>query len=395
MTSGANTIPTVRSRPAWLPLVFGAFGLLGFMFGGWVVVLPDLKLALALSDGALGTALSLGALGSLPAMWLGGRAADRFGPRLLLLAGGLALAGAIAIVAVLPAPILLVPVLWLYSAGFGTFDVGINTAAIRLEQTTGRRLLPYAHAMFSGGSALGALSAGLLLAAQVPFRLVYIGLAVLVAGYALFAWTRRVGAPQPAPMLPQAAGQPAGVSLFRMGALWPVALLAMATALGEHILETWTSIYLRTYLALPVVLGASGVVVFHAAMLTGRVAAGRLLGRVRRRTYVGWAGLVIVLGMSLALATTQAPLILAGFMLVGLALAGLIPTAFSLAGDLAPDRAGQATAAVTLVGYSGALLGPVLIGRLADAFGLRAALGVLILAGAAVALLSRFLKARQ
>ena len=249
--------------------------------------------------------------------------------------------------------------------------------------------------MFSGGSALGALSAGLLLAAGVPFRWVYVGIAVLVAGYAVYASTRQAGAPQPVTVAPQEAGRPVAGSLFRKTALWPVALLAMATALGEHILETWTSIYLRTYLALPVVLGASGVVVFHAAMLAGRLAAGRLLGRLRRRTYIGWAGVVIVLGMSLALATTQAPLILAGFMLVSLALAGLIPTAFSLAGDLAPARAGQATSAVTLVGYTGALIGPILIGRLADAFGLRAALGVLILAGVAVTLLSRLLKTKQ
>jgi MFS family permease len=77
-----------------------------------------------------------------------------------------------------------------------------------------------------------------------------------------------------------------------------------------------------------------------------------------------------------------------GFLLVGLALAAVAPVAFSVAGDLVPERAGSAVSVVTTVGYGGFLLGPPLVGGLAEVVGLRAALGVVAAAGLAIFLLS-------
>ncbi len=94
------------------------------------------------------------------------------------------------------------------------------------------------------------------------------------------------------------------------------------------------------------------------------------------------------LGMIVALATEHPPLILAGFLTVGLALAAVAPVAFSLAGDLAPDRAGQASSVLTTLGYGGFLLGPSLIGGLAELTSLRAALMSGIVTGLLIALLS-------
>ncbi len=75
-------------------------------------------------------------------------------------------------------------------------------------------------------------------------------------------------------------------------------------------------------------------------------------------------------------------------MLVGLALAAIAPVAFSVAGDLAPDRAGSAVSVVTTFGYGGFLLGPPLVGGLAEVVGLRGALGLIVLAGLSVFALS-------
>jgi MFS family permease len=72
--------------------------------------------------------------------------------------------------------------------------------------------------------------------------------------------------------------------------------------------------------------------------------------------------------------------------LVGLALAAVAPLAFSVAGETVPDRAGSAVSVVTTFGYGGFLLGPPLVGGLAEVAGLRTALGVV--AGFAVFLLS-------
>jgi MFS family permease len=92
--------------------------------------------------------------------------------------------------------------------------------------------------------------------------------------------------------------------------------------------------------------------------------------------------------MLLALATTSPALVIGGFLLVGVGLAAVAPLAFSVAGDLVPERAGSAVSVVTTLGYGGFLLGPPLVGGLAEAIGLRGALGIIAVAGVAVFALS-------
>ena len=106
-----------------------------------------------------------------------------------------------------------------------------------------------------------------------------------------------------------------------------------------------------------------------------------------RRTLLG-AGLLAAVGMALALATLEPTLVVAGFLVVGFALSAVVPVAFSVAGDLAPGRAGGVISVVTTLGYGGFLLGPVLVGGLAEILGLRVALGTIAAAGALIFTLS-------
>jgi MFS family permease len=92
--------------------------------------------------------------------------------------------------------------------------------------------------------------------------------------------------------------------------------------------------------------------------------------------------------MSLALVTTVPSLVIVGFLLVGWALAAIVPLAFSVAGDLVPERAASAISVVTTFGYGGFLLGPPLVGGLAEVVGLRVALGLIAVAGLCVFVLS-------
>ncbi len=98
--------------------------------------------------------------------------------------------------------------------------------------------------------------------------------------------------------------------------------------------------------------------------------------------------------MLLALSSEQAPIILVGFLLVGLGLSVVAPTAYSLVGDVAAEQAGAASSVLTTVGYSGYLLGPVLVGGIAELVGLQLALSTIVVAGVGIALLSSFARMR-
>ena len=72
-----------------------------------------------------------------------------------------------------------------------------------------------------------------------------------------------------------------------------------------------------------------------------------------------------------------------GFLVLGFTLAAAAPAAFGLAGDAGADPV-HAISAVTTVGYTGFVWSPPLLGWVAQAFSLRAVMGVLAISTLAI-----------
>jgi len=372
-----------------LPVLLGAFGAFGLFAGIFAVLLADLSRALDLSPGPLGLALFVGAASSILAMAALGWTADRLGRRVFLVICGAVMGAGIAALALAGGYVALLAALIVLDAAAGLYDVGINAAAVDLERAAGRRLMSVLHAAFSGGGVVGALSAGALLSAGVDYRLVYIG-ALVPLGTVILGVAATRFPPQGEPAETPRAGRP---GLYRNLPLLLIALIATLALLSEGEMEHWSGVYLRQTLGLSALLGGSGVAVFYGAMAVGRLGAALVVGRFgNRRTLLG-AGALTACGMTLALATREPLLVVAGFLVVGLALSAIVPIAFSVAGDLAPERAGAAISVVTTLGYGGFLLGPVIVGGLAEVMGLRAALGIIALSGLLILTLALRLKA--
>jgi MFS family permease len=365
-------------------LLLLTFGLLGLIFGVWQVLIPDLTRALGLTPGTLGLALSIGLAASLPAMVIGGRVTDRIGAQRVIVASGAALGLAFGSIALIDRYGVFIATLLVFYAATGIYDVGINAAAMAYEGATGRRVMAYMHAAYSGGGATGAILAGVLVAAGAPFRAIYVGIATIV-GASVVAFA--LGG------LPTSDSRTAGVSaapsnLYRNRAIMLVATIVALAFLAEAAITNWSALYLRTALALPALFGSSSVAIAHIAMVVGRLTSARVVARWGRRHTILAAGALAASGMTLALATTNIALILLGFLIAGLTIAAVAPVAFSLAGDLAPGQTGQASAVITTLGYAGLLVGPSLIGGLAELAGLRVGLTAVIAVALIIAALS-------
>ena len=370
-----------------LALIFAAFGVFGITFGTWLVLLAELQSAFSLSPATLGGMLTTGLLASLIVMPLSGRAADRWGAGKIIAAAacfiGITLLGA----SFADGYRSLLLLFLLFYASTAVYDVGVNAAAIRFEQTSGRQVLTYFHAAFSGFAALSALIVGSLTASGVPFRLLYLGPALAAAVLGGVMWRVRLSQPLADALPPDAAkGRPAG--LYRSPAVLPLAVVAALAFLSEGEMGNWAAIYLRSSLELPALVGASGFAVFHGAMLTGRLLGARVTAYLGRQATLHAAGGIVASGMLLALSTDRQVLTLLGFSLVGLALSVVAPTVYSLAGDAVPGRAGEVSSVLTTVGYGGYLIGPILVGGIAEVAGLRLALATIVLAGLGIAFLS-------
>ena len=373
-----------------LAVELGAFGFFGLFWGTFAVLLADLSASLDLSPGPLGLALFVGAAASILAMALLGWTADRLGRRAFLtIFGGVFGTGIAALAFAGGYAALLAALIVLYAAS-GLYDVGINAGAVDLERSSGRRFMAVLHASFSAGGVVGALSAGALLSAGVDYRRVYLMVLIPLVAVILAVATTRFLSTTGSTERSDKAGLG---GLYRSLPLMLIAVIATLGLLSEGEMEHWSGVYLRRTLGLSALVGGSGVAVFYGAMAAGRLGAAWTIARFgNRRTLLG-AGLLTAGGMGLALATREPVLVIAGFLLVGLALSAVVPIAFSVAGDLAPGRAGAAISVVTTLGYGGFLLGPVVVGGLAELLGLRVALGTIAAAGLLIFTLALRLRA--
>jgi len=255
--------------------------------------------------------------------------------------------------------------------------------------------MSFLHAGYAAGAVAGALGAGALLSAGTDYRAVYLTILIpLSAVLAAFFVTRFPdGYPdgERAPICEDGGAakrsMPGRWSLYRSV---PLLLVAGVSGLGfasEGVMERWSGIYLRDFLGLGAMLGGSGVAVFFGAMAAGRLGTGWLVMRAGNRRTLQAAGLLAAAGMTVALPTTRPALVVAGFLLVGLAISGMAPLAQSMAGNPFPGRAGAAASVVITFGSGGGLLATV-VGGAAELAGLRAALGLVVGAGLAVFALS-------
>lgn len=383
---------TLRRRAV---VTASAFVLLGVFWGTFAVLLADLSGSIGLTPGPLGVALFVGAVASIVSMALLGWASDRVGRRVFVASAALVFGVGIAGLSVTGSFAALVLALVVLYAGSGLYDVGINASAIDIEREVGRRIMAYFHAAFSAGGFVGAVASGVLLAVGLDYRLIYLIVLVPLAAVMVTVATTDLSSASPASSTENESPSVGVFAMFANRSLLLVAVIATLGLLSEGEMEHWSGVYLRDSLGLSAIAGGTGVAVFFGAMAIGRVGAASLINAFGTTSVLRAAGLLAALGMSLSLVTTQPVLVALGFLVVGFALSAVVPIAFSLAGDLAPGKVGSATSVLTTMSYGGFLLGPVMVGGLAEAFGLRLALATIVVAGAAIFVLSLRLKSRE
>ncbi|WP_035860710.1 MFS transporter [Kitasatospora cheerisanensis] len=368
----SSTAPSGRSSSwsaARLALT-AFFAVDGFLFASWVVRIPDVRAQVAASHSALGLALLCISAGAVATMALVGRLCLRFGSRRVTVAAVGVLSLAVALPAHTRSVLGLGAVLLLFGAGYGAANVAMNSAAVDLVAELRRPVMPSFHAGYSLGGLLGAAAGGLLAAridaAWALALAAALGLTVtLTAGAALL----RAPAARPRTADPAAekarSGRSAGLLVVLLG------LVALCTAYGEGALADWATLHLTDDVHASAAVAAAGYAAFAFAMTAGRLSGTWLSERLGQTRLMLFGGLAACAGMTTAALAPSVPAALAGFVLVGLGLANVFPLAIARAGAAGGP---QGVATASTLGYAGMLIGPPVIGFLADALSLPAAL---------------------
>ncbi len=356
-----------------------AFCVTGAVAATYAGRVPAVQDRLSLSPGGLAVAALAIEGGALLGLPLGAALVGRWGSRRSTQVGYAVFAPGLLVGALAPTPVWLAVGLALWAAANSVVDVALNAQGVALGARYGRSVLSGLHAGQGVGLLAGAAAATVAAALDVPL-LTHVGVvAALAAGAGMAA---------AAPQLPLPAG-PAPVLVRPSRRLLLLGGVAFCAFLVDGAATTWIAVQLRVEHGAGAGVAAAGYLGFTIALVLGRLSGDRLVSRFGRRRTTVACGLGTAAAAVLAVLAPVLPLALAGWALIGLAVAPLAPITLGAAPDRATGPAPVAIAGVTTVGYLGSFTGPAVIGGLAELSGLSTALLLLAAAGAAAALLAR------
>jgi predicted MFS family arabinose efflux permease len=342
----------------------------GFGVACWAPLIPFAKQLLRIDDGALGLLLLCGGIGSVTAVALTAPLSAKLGTKPAILAGGFGLAVILPLLAVAGTKLALGAALFGFGAALGSLDVAVNVHALEVERASGTPLMSGFHALFSIGGFAGASLMTLLLSWRLAPLAGTLACSVLMAVAMAAAWPR---------LLIGARGKAGNLFVMPRGIVALLAGLAAATFLAEGAMLDWSALLVTGRGLVAAKEAGIGYMLFAFAATLGRLAGDTVTARIGDRAILFWSGMVCVAGFVVLLAAPVAGLAMAGFLLIGLGAANIVPVLFRRAGAQTAVPSALAVGAITTTGYAGMLAGPACIGFIAKAFGLGTAFWMLAL----------------
>ncbi|MEO9776432.1 MAG: MFS transporter [Roseibium sp.] len=339
--------------------------------GAWLPHIPGVQTALGLSNSALALALVGGPVGTSSALLVAGWLANRIGARKITLVFYPVFLCAMLLPFLASSQWLLMGALVLVGGSLSVLELGLNVLADDYEKDTGRKIMSKAHGCWSFGLLSGTLIGSAVAGLRFDPFVAGLGIALVVQALVL---PIILGLPE------RAAGAGAAVAPKRQGVRLPhplllgVCVFTFGTTLVEGAVADWAAVYLRDAFAAGPGLAGLGISVFSLCLATTRLFGDRLRqvappGRLGQGlavvALVGLAGIWLAPGAPAALAAL-------GILGVGAALA--FPLGVSAAASAPGTSAASNVAVLSFVALLGFLVGPLIIGPLADAYGIRAGL---------------------
>jgi MFS family permease len=270
-----------------------------------------------------------------------------------------------------------------------SMDIAMNAVAATLQKEHETVIMSTCHGFFSLGGMIGAgLGSGCIALGfqSIPQMGGAIALALLVTWIAV----RPVLLP-----MREAASTDEGALQWPGRALAGLAFIGFCSMQGEGAIVDWSAIFLHEIREAEDYLSGLGYAGFSLSMTLGRFSGDHIMQRFSPRPILLGSFLVVMAGLVIVVMTARPWESILGFTLAGAGYALLVPIVFSEAAARPNISPSQGIAAVASSGYVGFLLGPVVIGGIAEISDLTYGFGYLILLTGLALLVSSFALGRS
>ncbi|WOC16460.1 MFS transporter [Pseudochrobactrum sp. MP213Fo] len=335
--------------------VAGAFFANGFVTGSWALHIPLLLTRLGVSEGVFGLLILVFGLGALAAMSYCGPLLTRYGSDVVTKVFAVGVAFWLILVALIGNLYVAVPVLFMFGAVVGGMDVAMNANAVAVEKALGRALMSSSHGFWSLGGFAGSGLGSFILHYQSAVS--HAVVVTLIAGsIMLVALPKLVRDRQPK------TTEKIRFQLPNQPVIYLIGLMALFAMVPEGAVLDWAAVYIQQAFNADLTTAGYGFAAFSGTMALVRFLGDGVRNRFGAVRTFRVSIIVATLGLFVSGFAPHAWIAILAFAVAGFGIANIVPIIFSAAGNQSGVHAGTALSLVTLMGYSGILVAPSLIG---------------------------------
>ncbi len=379
-----NTTLTIQPR-TYRIAISAFFFMAGLTFSTWASRIPDIKTALHLTEAGLGLVLFALPVGQLISLPLSAWVSAKFGTKTVILIASVLYPLTLVLLASAGSVTQLVMALFLFGVWANMINIAMNTQAVGVENLYGRSIMASFHGLWSLAGFTGAVLGSFFVSVGLT-PLIHFSIICGVTGIIVLAFFKNT--------LPNETSQHGSKAVFVKPdkSILILGLIAFSCMVCEGAMADWGGVYFQKVVETPAKFTTMGYVAFTATMALGRFIGDWLVTKFGVKRMLQLSGVVITTGLLVAVLFPNLVSATTGFLLVGFGVSSVIPIVYGLAGRSTAMSASTALATVSTIGFLGFLIGPPLIGFIAQAAGLRLAFALIAVLGFGTTLLAAKVK---
>ena len=346
----------------------------GLAFASWASRIPIIKNELQLTEAQLGTILLMLPIGQLMTMPISGKLVSKYGSHRILPITAIIYLAVLCLIPFAQNAWHLGGILWLFGVIGNMCNIAVNTQGVLAEELYKKSIMSSFHGAWSiagfTGALIGLLTLNLHLSTATHF--------FMIASLMIFnIFLNKSFLVQDA----STKSEKKGFSFKPDRLLISLGVIGFCSMATEGAMFDWSGVYFSDIVKAPANLLTLGYASFMVMMALGRFAGDAVIRKIGRQRTLQISGILMFVGMMTAVVFPNLIICTLAFMLVGIGVACNVPSVYSVAGKHKTIASGVALAMVSSVSYLGFLIGPPLIGYIAELFSLRYSFGIFALFG--------------
>lgn len=329
------------------------------VFSSWIIYIPFLAEKLNITEGQIGSSIFFAALGSLIMVPVSNRLTYILGVGRQTFIGfllyGLSLYGIISATN----HIYLSIALFVYGMISSFFVIALNSLIALVEKESGKYIMIGSHGFWSIGGIIGALIGGYI-AGKYKMPVVHISILLLLLFSLVFFFRKEYY------YIKGEVRTKTGSFKFKsLKPLLAITIIGMIMMISEGAIADWSGLYLQKIVLIkPKYLGL-GYAFFSVGMAIGRFSGDKLSHNLGSWKLLSLAFAISLLGFVLVL-TKLSFVVFIGFIIIGLGFSVIVPEVYRLASNIEGIRANDGISIIAATSNIGVLIGPALLGFIAE-----------------------------